>query len=218
MQQLYPQLHRRQLCGGHLLGTPMKQTMLLLVVLMLVSCAKDPTIGSARASSVASKTCRRVRMHASWAEWYRSLDELRNASDLAVLANVTDVGEGYRQELPREKSEHLVHYTPVFSTVTVSIESVVWQRNSKGDVPDTIRLTQTGGVFDGVAYEIGDDPLFQVGTQTVLFLKQVEPGRYRVSGGPSGRFYVENETVRTIVADGVRLPPVTTVAQLTALL
>jgi hypothetical protein len=61
-------------------------------------------------------------------------------------------------------------------------------------------------------YSIGDDPLYEEGEEVLIFVKEYEPGRYRQSGGPSGRFSVINGEVKAIVVDGVKLPAGATIA------
>jgi hypothetical protein len=71
-----------------------------------------------------------------------------------------------------------------------------------------ITFQRTGGTYNGVTFEIDDDPLFHAGDDVVLFFVEYEPGQYRVSGGPTGRFEVvdQGREVRSTVVDGVKLP------------
>lgn len=45
--------------------------------------------------------------------------------------------------------------------------------SGKLNVGDRIQLMQTGGIIEGEKTEISDDPLYQVGTEHVLFLRDV---------------------------------------------
>lgn len=57
-------------------------------------------------------------------------------------------------------------------------------------------LHQTGINVNDKIVEIDDDPLFNVGEESVLFLHQYEPGKFFVLSGPFGRFTVEKGVVR----------------------
>lgn len=201
----------------------MTKAILLSAALAFVSCTPDVRGTSPRVEEKfqrqPSSRCTTVKMHASWAEWNQSVDDLRNA-DLAVRVEVTDVGPGQREPLRIDgaRSSDPKHYSPVYSLVTVKTKSIVWRKEARRAVPGAIELKQTGGVYDGVKYEIGDDPAFEIGQESLVFLKEVAPGMYRISGGPSGRFALKDETVNAVVPNGVHLPPGTSVSQLTGLL
>ncbi len=53
-----------------------------------------------------------------------------------------------------------------------------------------IVVHQTGGTVSGVTTQVEDDTLFRPGESVVLFLREYSPGRFRVLGGPAGRFDV----------------------------
>jgi hypothetical protein len=63
----------------------------------------------------------------------------------------------------------------------------IWAKSS-GTRPNEITIRQTGGVADGVFYEVKDDPLTQVGEKGVFFARYDEnTGIYVILGGPTGR-------------------------------
>ena len=83
-------------------------------------------------------------------------------------------------------------------------------------VGSTIVLHQEGGVVNGTLYQADDDPLFQIGEQTIIFLRQYSPGHFFVLGGPSGRFRVNGNSVTPISSDGMPLPGGTTLSSFRA--
>ena len=64
-------------------------------------------------------------------------------------------------------------------------------------------FVDTGGTYQGVIYGIEDDPNYEVGDRVIAFFKEYSPGKYRVAGGPSGRFGVTGGVVKPMVKDGV---------------
>jgi hypothetical protein len=74
-----------------------------------------------------------------------------------------------------------------------------------GSAP-TLTLLQTGGKTNGVTYQVGDDPLFKVGDEAVLFLKEGTPGIYHVVGGPNGRYSVSDGTVTPFNSETATAP------------
>ena len=134
-----------------------------------------------------------VTLDASWAEYYNSLKDLKQHSDIAVNGTISSIAPAFK---PADG--------PVYSMVTITIHKVLWKR-SPATSPSTITFEQTGGTYNNVTYQITDDPLFHVKDQAILFFKEYSPGKYRVSGGPSGRFSIKNGIVHPIVSDGVKL-------------
>lgn len=55
---------------------------------------------------------------------------------------------------------------------------------------DRIKVMQTGGLVDGQRAEIVDDPLYEVGSEHVLFLRRVEGSDAFVTINPAGRYEV----------------------------
>jgi hypothetical protein len=160
-----------------------------------------------------------IKMHASWAEWFRSGEALRGASDFAVHVRVSDVGQPQPISLRRDVvlKPQAVLQTPVVMTATVEVQEVVWKRSPGVVVPNTLQLRQTGGMREGVVYPIEGDPLVERGQDYVVFLKEVAPTAYRIVGGPSGRFVVEGDTVVPVAKNGLELAPGTTISALASL-
>ncbi len=138
-----------------------------------------------------------VKMDTSWAAYYKSLKELRNHSDFAVSGDITHIGDAVQ---PGDGSL-------VYSDVTLTMKSVFWNAHPQKAVPPTILFHENGGTYNGTTYVVEDDPLYQVGQHVVLFFTEYSPGQYRVTGGPTGRFLVENNQVKPIVSNGVQVAP-----------
>ncbi|GCE15461.1 hypothetical protein [Tengunoibacter tsumagoiensis] len=166
---------------------------LMLSLLILMSACSE-----ASSSQTSSQT---VTMHTSWAEYYTSLKELKQHSDVVVRGTIAEIGTTYK---PTDG--------PVYTPVTVSITQIISKPQNE-DIPAKISLVQTGGKYKNVTYQVDDDPLFQKGEQVILFLKEYKPGKFRISGGPTGRFKIANGTVLPVVSDGVQLSPSTTDTQ-----
>ncbi len=147
------------------------------------------------APSVAT-TPQKVVMEASWAEYYGSMAELKSHGDLAVVGTISAIAP----TVQRERG-------PVFSMVTLTVARTLWTRSSTTATPATVTFEETGGTFNGVTYEIEDDPLYNVGDRLVMFFTEYSPGQYRVTGGPTGRFTVAGNSVVPTVKDGVQLEP-----------
>lgn len=139
----------------------------------------------------APQTPQTIKWDASWSRLYHDLGSLKQASDLAVVGSITGV------------SRVITDSKGIVSTLFVfSVSRVVWNPHHLAQHSSLI-INQTGGIVHKVLYEIGDDPLFEVGEQAVLFLHQYKPGYFYVEGGPSGRFTVQNGMVKPINDEGV---------------
>jgi hypothetical protein len=146
-------------------------------------------------------------MGASWAEYYRSMADLKSHADMAVVGTVTSIAPAVRPP-----------GAPVYQMVTVSVQRTPWARAQGAAAPSSMTFEQTGGTYQGVTYQVDDDPLFHVGDRAVLFFTEYSPGRYRVTGGPTGRFALVGGQVRPTVADGVPVAPGTAESAFTAAL
>lgn len=115
----------------------------------------------------------------SWADGASSKGELVRKADAIVVGTVqsTEVAE-------------MTDFGPL-TDATISVDT--WAK-SKDTRPDEITIRQTGGVVDGVFYEVEDDPLLQVGEKGVFFVRyDGNTGVYVVLGGPTGRFKVNGD-------------------------
>lgn len=146
------------------------------------------------------RICQTFQLHASWAEYYKSLAALKEHADYSVAGTVSEIIETARMTRG-----------PVVQTFALNVSKVLWVKDTDHSVPERLTLRQTGGILDGVLYELDDDPLFRAQDEVIVFLKEYEPGEYKIVGGPTGRFSVVNGTVRSIVENGVRVPDGTTV-------
>lgn len=79
------------------------------------------------------------------------------------------------------------------SNIDVTEGQVLYSRTGKTapSIGSEILVVQTGGVSNGVRVEIKDDPIFNNGERVLLFLTDLGDSRYKVTGGPSGRFTVD---------------------------
>ncbi len=138
-------------------------------------------------------------MDASWAQYYTSLKDLKKHADFAVSGDITKIGAGVQ---PSDGSM-------VYSNVTLTVKNVSWNAHPQKTVPPTILFHANGGNYNGKTYILDDDPMYHVGQHVVLFFTEYSPGKYRVPGGPTGRFLIENNQVKPIVTNGVQLSPST---------
>ncbi len=155
------------------------------------------------ATNASSSAPRKVVYAASWAEYYTSVADLKSHADLAVVGTVSSIAPA---EQPTANG-------PVYSIVTLDVESSPWSRalgtampaggKASATIPATVSFIETGGTYQGVTYEIDEDPLLQVGDRALMFFTEYSPGKYRVTGGPSGRFSVKGGVVTPIAQNGV---------------
>jgi hypothetical protein len=165
----------------------------------------EPSQAEPAAPPVASP--RIVEMGASWAEYYRSMSELKAHADMAVVGTVSSIAPAIRPQ-----------GAPVYQMVTVTVERTSWAGAHGTSAPSSVTFEQTGGTYQGVTYQVDDDPPFHVGDRAVLFFTEYSPGKYRVTGGPTGRFGIVGGKVRPTVGDGVQVAPGTSESAFTATL
>ena len=180
--------------------------LLALPLLALPACTRAPAEvqPSAQASAPVRAAPRVVRYAASWAQYCRSMKDLKGYSDIAVVGVVSEVSPAVQAA-----ADGLV-----FTTVTLTVASMPWSRVLTTPVPETVSYVQTGGTYQGVTYQIDDDPLVQVGDRVLMFFSEYSPGTYRVTGGPTGRFSVAGGVVKPVVEDGVQVAAGTTASSL----
>ena len=61
-----------------------------------------------------------------------------------------------------------------------------------------IQIHQTGGTANDQYQEISGDPLLRVGEHNIPYLREYEPGKYLIMGGPTGRLLVTTGTVAAL--------------------
>lgn len=138
--------------------------------------------------------CRKVKMGASWSAYYSDVPQLRAHSDIGVAGWISDISPTY---VPRTG--------PVYRMITVTVSDIVHQKYSNAYVPREITFMQSGGVYDETLYELEDDPLFAMDEDVLLYLEEYQSGRYRIAGGPTGRFRVIDNAVKPML-DHVKVP------------
>lgn len=134
-----------------------------------------------------------VSASASWVKKYESIAELASDVPLVVVGQVTGLSK-LSPTPPSRPADGLV-----FSDFDVIVEQVL-----KGDrrEREVVVIHQTGGTYgDGTRMALDDDPLLEVGTRYLLFLKR-DPasGTYFVAGGPQGRLVADGDRVTSLSA------------------
>ena len=183
---------------------------LLSGILLLASCGQNAVTGqtSARVGGTSAPVC---DIEVSWAKFYGSLTELKQATglDLVVQGTFTamrgDASSGARS-------------TPLMTNFSFTISKVLLDTHHLSNRSASITVRQTGGSIGDTVHQVCDDPLFHVGENAILFLHQSDAGQYFVVGGPSGRFEVHDGLVQPVNDEGVRLPTGLTEQQFYALL
>ncbi len=180
--------------------------LIALPVLALPACTRAPAEvqPSAQASAPVRTAPQVVKYGASWAQYCRSMKDLKGYADIAVMGVVSEVAPAVQPTADG----------PVFSTVTLAVASMPWSRVLTTPMPETVSFVETGGTYQGVTYEVEDEPLLQVGDRVLIFFTEYSPGKYRVTGGPTGRFSVAGGVVKPIVEDGVQVAAGTSASSL----
>ena len=153
--------------------------------------ARATTSGATNASASVPQ---KVLYHASWAEYYTSIKDLKAHADIAVVGTVSSIAP----------AEELTPNGPVYSTVTLDVQHSIWSRTGTA-APTSVTFDETGGTYQGVTYQIEDEPLYQVGDHVLMFFTATGQGQYRVTGGPTGCFAISGGTVKPRVKDGVQV-------------
>jgi hypothetical protein len=122
---------------------------------------------------------------ASWAESYGNLEELSTAADLIAVGQVKGVLRVTGNVLGQATWGPISRYYTEFA---FSVHRVLKGHGSE----EEILIHQTGA--EGKS-EISDDPLLETGDKYIVFLREYEPGKYCILGGPQGRFQIINGQV-----------------------
>ncbi len=169
--------------------------LLPILILLLAGCGQNADASQPLTSTggVGATNC---DIQVSWALGYRSLKELKQARelDLAVQGTFTALQSTQGQFSSGDLSTE-------FSFVPNKV-LLDPQQLSQAE----ITIHQTGGRSNNTLHQVCGDPLFQIGEEAILFLRQFSPGQYLVIGGPSGRFAVRKGFVQPNNDEGVKLP------------
>jgi hypothetical protein len=126
----------------------------------------------------------------SWAEGESSREELIEEADAVVVGTV--------------RSTDLAEVTGFGALTDATLAVETWAKSLDAG-PEEIIIRQTGGVADGVLYEVEDDPLLTVGERGVFFLRyDGNTGVYVVLGGPTGRFQVAGDDAIPLPGSSIR--------------
>jgi hypothetical protein len=155
--------------------------------------AQSPKTGAVQ--SISGSKLRVVKMAASWGEYYKATSDLKTNADFAIDGTVSELSDAV---FPSD--------APVFTMVTIDVNRELWRRSSYQSVPKKFTLEQTGGIRQNVKFEVEDDPLFTVGEHVALFVREYAPGKFKIVGGPTGRFVVLEGIARAIAPDAIALP------------
>jgi hypothetical protein len=146
----------------------------------------------------------------SWVEWYRDMSSLKAASDAVVAGKIDEV-----RSVTASRREPHWHTITDYTDFIFTVRERIWDpRNIAAEA--WIIIHQTGGVWEDLRFELGDDPLFQVGEEALLFLRQWAPRRFFVAGGPTGRFAVHAGLIMPATAGGVPVAAETTLGDFAA--
>jgi len=156
------------------------------LVFLLSGCGTQAT------SQTQTTRTNTVFMSSSWAEYYITIKDLKFHTDVAVHGTFV----GVVRTIVKQKEQ-------VYTDFAFHVIKAVYSH--KLLTASVITLRQEGGFYKNTYYQESDDPVFQRGEETFLFLREVSPNLYVVCGGPSGRFLVQNGRVKPIVKDGVQL-------------
>ena len=137
---------------------------------------------------------------ASLAEYYTTLWDLKQHSDLGVLGRVEAIGA--TENMPGDPGR-----------VTVSVTQVLWQAAGV-QPPKSVSFLVLRGGEDGDSEGV----LPKVGDPLIVFLREYATGMYRESGAGSGRFRIDTGIVKPVVSNAVQLDPETDVATFESLL
>jgi hypothetical protein len=181
---------------------------LMLSVAAVTACSSSPQrVGAAPASGT-------IVLHASWADGYPTLGEMKQHAGVIVFGTVAAVAKQGLMDNQGNVTGSLLPTSVPFTDFSFVVASSIKGKPLTG----TITIRQTGGpMANGQTAVVEDDPLLQVGDQDVLFLREYEPGHFVIMGGPAGRFPVtKGHIVSTMPGTSVRSDPPGELAQFVA--
>ena len=123
---------------------------------------------------------------ASWAHYYKSVDELYTRADLVILCEVSSSISYYEKASIFGEKDISTNYTMKILEVY------------KGTPENkNIIVHQTGGKLGNKVHYISDDPLIDH-EKMILFLRRYHYSQYAILGGPQGRYIIRNDNVYSI--------------------
>ncbi len=130
-------------------------------------------------SKTDSEQYQKVTMFASWSYGYASIEEMAKTSDIVAIVKITGT---------ESKPDSGIHFTNYIADVKQLI---------RGNDEKEITIYMTGGIDEEqkVIYELGDDPLMQIGDEFLIFARKNQDGTYTILSGPQGRYEVKDNCV-----------------------
>lgn len=129
----------------------------------------------------------------SWANAYPSTQQMIGVSDAVVVGRVSHV---VGTTVDPDTGMRYTDFTFVVDS---------WIVGARG--PASVTVHQLGSASGFVTEDVADDPLLRVGEHDVLFLSGYAPGRYFITGGPTGRFTVDGAGVHSLPAGLTQVTP-----------
>ena len=173
-------------------------TILVMVLLtFLAACTTAQHTDGVQVSSGQAVDTSHIAVHASWPKRYTSLTQLIEASDLIVLGIVKEGDSGRDSKGPQDPGI-------VYTDYNLHVLKFLKDKNGRNK-PQNLKLHHTGGILEGVTYEISQHPLYQHNERVVLFLRQATPDIV-VTLGPTSRFSIKNDLVKVNSPVGMQLP------------
>ncbi|HEV2856362.1 MAG TPA: hypothetical protein VHC97_26465 [Thermoanaerobaculia bacterium] len=156
----------------------------------------------------------KVSAHLQWASNAGTVGQQVEEADAIVRGRIVKVltPRVFESQLPSEPEDR--RSLPRFSVVALTEAILVVDHVYTGDVPNRIRIIQTGGFVPGngnhpeLLIEVADDPLLTKGKDHVFFLKKI-PEDDPVLGGngklytivnSAGRYDVDGDKVKSYSA------------------
>ncbi len=156
------------------------------LVLMIITALSLTACGSQEEPQARSTQA----VELSWADGVSSKEELIQKADAVVVGTV--------------QSTDLAEATSFGALTDATIAVETWVKSLDAE-PEEITIRQTGGVADGVLYEVEDDPLLTVGEKGVFFVRyDANTGVYVILGGPTGRFQVTGDDANPLPKSSIR--------------
>jgi len=186
----------------------------IIIAMFLVGCTKASVNQSNHLSSN-DEINSPQESAAIWDSKAKTVSELVNEADAIILARVIQapITRIVKQELPMLNESG----TPIATVIDATqFSDTLFEvlKSYSGKSPSKLLVMQTGGFNDdtGAKNEFGDDPLYNVGEEYVLFLIDISGDEIHAPNSelfrvvnPSGRFLIRENTVTNYSADSIDL-------------